>query len=869
MSVSVSVSVRGFECIKPSHTLRVSMPPPLPPARLVNKTLQLRWNLSASEIEAVTRDCVRAYEYALDGIARLSIPETSHVAVLGAWSAAEGVLATQSAELTLPAYCASSDPGVRRASAASKLALATAFKGATARPDLYAVFSRLRQDNSLASEPGGNHHQFNSSSSSSSEATLSSTVAPADTTTATSTGAAGTAVAAAASPADDKSVTAEDRRLVERLLRDFERAGAALPGAKREELQALRARETKLCGEIEQAINEDTATVLASEDELEGVPQDYIDVRLGRQGKTPSLAVKNGGSSSRGASDVSVAVEKSSIPSGHISIGMKHPDSSPVLLYCTNEDTRRRVEEARVSRCPENVVRLAELVRVRHTAAQLLGYSCHAEFILTPKMAGSESAARQFVEDMIARLASKAEKERAQLQSFSGGDVAAATTSWSHAYHARRHKQELHGVDEEAVSEYFPMDTVLEGIFDLYAQLLSISIVRVDDTCWHEDVVMYEVRDAQPEAVTEKEPSSRTSSCGSTIGTSHSSGSDATATTTPTPTTTTTTTTATTTTSSTSATSYGGGRVLGHFFLDLYPREGKFGHQCVLPIRPGYTLPDGSYQTPAAALIGNNPRPTQTRPSLLRHRQVVTLCHEMGHVLHAVMSRAQHPRFAWAWSAVPWPAGVEYDFLETPSMMGENFAWEPDVLTHRLSGHYTGTPGEPRVKLPDKLAQQIVAGRSYGQAWGYLRYFALALVDLKLHSRDFVVATGGLDNTGTNQSSSCSPAAAAVNALHAETMREAGLLEPPAGTCSVGSWYHMVQGYDAGYYGYGWSEVHAADLWSCFKAAPGGFLDLDLGRRYRETILEKGATRDGADMLRDFLGREPSTQAFLTALGVE
>lgn len=101
--------------------------------------------------------------------------------------------------------------------------------------------------------------------------------------------------------------------------------------------------------------------------------------------------------------------------------------------------------------------------------------------------------------------------------------------------------------------------------------------------------------------------------------------------------------------------------------------DGKFGHQCVIPIRPSYVMSDGTQQTAVAALVGNMPRPSGSRPSLLPHSMVRTVFHEFGHVLHCVLSKVRFSRFAWAWSAVPWPAGVEYDFLEAPSMMFENW----------------------------------------------------------------------------------------------------------------------------------------------------------------------------------------------------
>ena len=169
------------------------------------------------------------------------------------------------------------------------------------------------------------------------------------------------------------------------------------------------------------------------------------------------------------------------------------------------------------------------------------------------------------------------------------------------------------------------------------------------------------------------------------------------------------------------------GSVLGYFYLDLYPRDGKFSHQCVVPICPSYTRANGSRQLPVAANIGNLPRTSATAPGLLYHSQVVTFFHEFGHVIHALCTRSEQSLLSWAWSAVPYPGGVEHDYLEVPSQMLENWTWDPSVLA-RLSKHYeTGKP------LDGELVGRIIKARAVGEGYRYTRQATMSLIDMILH----------------------------------------------------------------------------------------------------------------------------------------
>ncbi len=269
---------------------------------------------------------------------------------------------------------------------------------------------------------------------------------------------------------------------------------------------------------------------------------------------------------------------------------------------------------------------------------------------------------------------------------------------------------------------------------------------------------------------------------------------------------------------------------LGAFYLDLHPRPDKYGHAAAFTLRPGRVLPsEGSYLGGVSAMVTNFTKPGPGSPSLLRHSEVVTLFHEFGHILHQVMTRAPYARFAGT--------SVQHDFVEAPSQMLQHWVWDAEVLASFTRHVSTGAP------LPADLLDRMVAAKHVASGLQYSRQLYFARLDLAYH------APGRTKDTD-----------AIAEALHAITG-----FPFVEGTHFQAGFGHLF-GYDAGYYGYLWSQVYGDDMAARFADAPAG--DEVVGRRYRETILEVGGTADGAELLRAFLGRELSMEPFLREIGL-
>lgn len=272
---------------------------------------------------------------------------------------------------------------------------------------------------------------------------------------------------------------------------------------------------------------------------------------------------------------------------------------------------------------------------------------------------------------------------------------------------------------------------------------------------------------------------------------------------------------------------------IAYFHTDFYPRPGKYGHAAAFPLRSGRRLADVSYLPPITSIVANLTPPADGKPSLLSHDDVITVFHEFGHIMHMSLTKAPYASRAGA--------SVEWDFVEAPSQMLENWVWSPQIL-NLLSGHYL----DHSKKLPKEMVKQMLAARDFNQGLSYTRQLLLAIFDMYIHTQP-----GPLDMTET----------------YDRLYREIAALDPLPGNRYPGTIGHFMGGYDAGYYGYLWSEVYAQDMFSKFNQK-----DLTspvMGARYRRDILSQGGMKDAMDLLRDFLGREPNNEAFFKRLGIK
>lgn len=472
--------------------------------------------------------------------------------------------------------------------------------------------------------------------------------------------------------------------------------------------------------------------------------------------------------------DASFIAGLQKLEDGRLKISLDYPEYFPVMEHAEDEDLRRELLIKKYKAAQDvNSKLLQEIVSIRKEIAKILGYKSWNHYVIEERMAKEPERVKSFLLELQQKLQPKAKKEielLGQLKKKLKNQKDSKLEIWDYYYLSSLLKKESYSIDSQEIKKYFPLSQVIPGMFEIFERLFGIRMEELksaDFYQWHPEVRAFRVLDEMNE-------------------------------------------------------------IVGHFYLDLHPRPGKYNHAAAFSLISGKYLPNGKYQAPVSAMVCNFPRPSASTPALIPHHEVETLFHEFGHILHGILTQAKYYRFSGT--------SVARDFVEAPSQVLENWVWDKQSLD-LIARHW-----ETGENLPENLIERMKAAKQSGIALFYLRQISLALADLEIHGED-----------------SEDPIEVS-NRIMAQVF-----MAPPEDTAFAASWGHMV-GYASGYYGYAWADVMAADLFSKFKAE--GILNSELGRKLKKEIYQSGASRDENLSLEAFLGRSASSAAFFEDLGV-
>lgn len=459
------------------------------------------------------------------------------------------------------------------------------------------------------------------------------------------------------------------------------------------------------------------------------------------------------------------------------------PSITPVLMYLDDAAVRERMYRALVTRAVsgahDNRPLVARILELRREKAAMLGYANFADFALADRMARNADRALDFIAGLRARTEPRFRAENEELLDFArrvSGNPGIVLAPWDISYYAEKLRSERYAFDQEDLRPYFPVGRVVSGMFEIAARLFDIDIREESgQPVWDPSVKYYSIRDSK-------------------------------------------------------------GSVIGGFYADWFPRDNKRGGAWMDAFITG-RREDEKITPHIGAICGNLTPPLGDRPALLAHREVETIFHEFGHLLHHCLSTAELRSQAGT--------NVSWDFVELPSQIMENWCWEREALDLFARHHVTGEP------VPTELFSRMRNARTFRAANAQMRQLGFAYMDLMLHTSYDPARDGDALEYSRRILQEFSPAP---------------LPEEYAMAASFTHLFASPVGYAAGYYSYKWAEVLEADAFTRFRLE--GIFNPATGAAFREAILSRGDSDEPSRLYREFMGRDADVSALLDRLGL-
>lgn len=582
---------------------------------------------------------------------------------------------------------------------------------------------------------------------------------------------------AAAASAEAGELSPVKQRFMDETLAEFKGNGAELEEEKKKRIGEVSTRLALLSQQFGERVLDSTNAweyVTADAAELKGLPASAVE-----QARQDALAKGYG-----------------SAESPQWRFTLQFTSVQPALTYAEHESLRKLIWEGLQTKGAgkyDTQELIREILTLRAEKAALLGYACYADYVTERRMAGSGESALSFInrlhDEVQAAYLSEQEAIRCYAEERTGLPMP-RMNPWDVGFWAEKRRKELYDFDAEELRPYFPMQSVLSGMFSIYEGLYGIRITERPTACrvgeeplpegavevWHPEVQFFEVHDEES------------------------------------------------------------GEHLGSFYTDWYPRESKRAGAWMECLSCGCPPVAGKPRVPHLALMcGNMSRPVGEKPALLDHREVETVFHEFGHLLHQVLSDVEVKSLAGC--------NVAWDFVELPSQINENWTWESEALA-RFARHWES--GKP---LPAELLRKMLAARNYGSATAFMRQLSFGKIDLELHVHTQQYLEKGVEE---------------IDREVLETYRVPLTVQ---GKSVLRCFSHIFDGgYESGYYSYKWAEMLEADAFSRF--VKDGIFNPQTGRDFRRCILSQGNSRPPHELYRDFMNREPDTSALLRRSGI-
>ena len=453
---------------------------------------------------------------------------------------------------------------------------------------------------------------------------------------------------------------------------------------------------------------------------------------------------------------------------------LQMPSYLAYITYGTNRAKREEIYKGYCTRAPQNAEIILEILKLKDEKVKILGFNNYSQYSLATKMANSEDEVVNFLEEMALKAKDKAKEELEEIKALAKADGIEDFNSYDMSYYSEKLKKAKYDLDQEYYRPYFEQKSVLNGFFDFLNQMFNIEFKLAKDAKkWDEKVDVYDI--------------------------------------------------------------YEDGKIIARIYIDLEARKEKRGGAWMNNWHSHFKINDKT-SMPTAYIVCNFPQSNDTTPSLLRHDDVVTLFHEMGHALHHLLSKVEEP-------FVSGISGVAWDTVEFPSQFLEYFSYDKEVLK-LFAKHY-----ETKETLSDEAIDRIINAKNFQSSLATVRQIEFALFDFKLHQKLYKSDEE------------------VQNLLDEIRNRFSPMLPPSYNKFQNGFSHIFAGGYAAGYYSYKWAEVLSADAFYMFIDS-GNIFNKVLGMKYRDVVLSQGGSRNMDELFYEFANRKPSVDSLLKIDGI-
>ncbi|XOB60716.1 M3 family metallopeptidase [Campylobacterota bacterium DY0563] len=453
---------------------------------------------------------------------------------------------------------------------------------------------------------------------------------------------------------------------------------------------------------------------------------------------------------------------------------LQMPSYIAYITYGSNREKREEIYKAYCTRAPENGKIIEKILTLKDEKVKILGFDNYASYSLATKMAKDESEVVTFLEELAKKGKNRALEELDEIKEFAKKDGLEDLKSYDLSYYSEKLKKEKYDLDEEYYRPFFEQNSVLNGFFHFLYEVFNIKFTKTDAKAWDDKVQVYNISEND--------------------------------------------------------------KTIARIFIDLEARKDKRGGAWMNNWHSYYINDKGEEQLPTAYIVCNFPPSSDNTVSLLRHSDVVTLFHEMGHALHHLLSKVPE-------AMVSGISGVAWDVVEFPSQFLEYFSYDKEVLKLFAKHYETGEV------LSDEAIDRIIKAKNFQSSLAMLRQVEFALFDFELHQKLYKSEDE-------------------VQALLDSIREKYAVVKPPEYNKFQNGFSHIFAGgYAAGYYSYKWAEVLSADAFYMFIDS-GKVLNKEIAVRYKDIVLKNGGSKNMDELFFEFANREPSVDSLLKIDGI-